>query len=277
MDYSKIWKSICDSVWICTTTKYVNDPNRVPATLRELQKLHIPDDMIHLNIMPHGSHETGHLSCTANHIEVMKRARANNHQQILVFEDDIAVYKTTNINECLETLKNFVQTNTFDILYLGCFAHKMEKGIHRYRVRKASCYATHGYLIRANLMDQIKVLSPYDIRDHATFLMTKKHEGTFEKVCLTTPEHPSIDIWLILMSDANLIQSYAIYPTLLYQKSLPGTIVYKYSIEPFISTFGDVYTSFIFMCIFILLVIMIVIILVISIKYHRQVKQTGIQ
>ncbi len=257
MDYSKAWKDICDGVWICTTTKYVNDPERVPATLKQLKALHIPEDMIHLNIMPHGSHATGHLSCTANHIEVMKQARTKNHRRILVVEDDIELYKTTDVKKSLEVVKNFVKTKKFDILYLGCFAHKMEKGIHRCEIRKASCYATHGYIMNIEFMEMIKHLKPDDIVDHSHFLLTKKKEGTIEKAWLTTPEHPSIDVWFILLSDSNLIAAYSIYPTLLYQKSLPSTISYKYTVEPFISTFGDIYVGIIGMGLFIIFVIVV--------------------
>lgn len=272
MDYSNMWRYICDGVWICTTTKYVKDPNRVPATLGQLKLLHIPEDLIRLNIMPHGSHETGHMSCTANHIEVMKKARAKNQRRILVFEDDITLYKTADIERSIRMLKEFVQKNKFDILYLGCFAHKMEIGIHRYQIRKASCYATHGYLICTELMDMIKNLRPRDIVDHSNILLTKKKDHNLGKSALTIAEHPSIDIWLILLSDFNMIASYALYPTLLYQKSLPMTVGYKYTIEPIVSISGDLYKASILISLFVIVITMIIIVIVYAFKKRKSTK-----
>lgn len=268
MDYDNIWRSICDAVWVCTTDKYINDPLRVPHTLKELEKLHVPSDMININIMPHGTHKTGHLSCTANHIEAIKKARNKYHKRIFIVEDDISVHVTTDINKCLETLHQFITDpkNHFDILYVGCFAHKMQTGIHRYRIRKASCYATHGYIINIGFMDMIKQLTPEDIVSHSYKMLENKEDYTVEKSFLTTPEHPSIDVWLILLSDNNFIKSYCIYPNILYQNSIKSTIAYKYTIEPAVSTFGNMYFAIIILGICTLLLILIPII----IMYYRR-------
>ncbi len=253
MDYSKVWKEVCDGIWICTTTKYINDPKRVPAMLNQLKLLHIPSDMIHLNIMPHGSHSNGHLSCTANHIEVMKKARSKNHRRILVFEDDLKVYQTADIGACLKVLKEFVQTKRFDILYLGCVANNIERGIsNKYQIRRASCYGTHAYLISTDLMEIMKTLSPQDVVDHAEFLLANK-QGT-------KPFHsfPSIDIWFILLSDAKYVDVYSMSPTIFYQQSLPLNGAYKYTIEPFISTAGGLHQGIILMSVFLIFVIVVI-------------------
>lgn len=276
MNQKSIWYDICDAVWICTTDKYVNDPNRLQATLQEFEKMKIPKDMIHTNVMPHGTYPTGHLSCTHNHITVMQKAISAGHKRIFVVEDDVMLHGDVDIDLALEETKKFLhnQDKPCDIFYLGCFAQRMERGPFRhpgtFQIRKASCWALHGYIINYDLMLRISKLKPEEIMLHGYELLKLKPKYSLDKLWLSMLEHPSIDTWLILLSDNNYIRSYCIYPNVLYQKSHPSSITYKYVMEPGIANIGTIYgTTVLYSVIVIILVIIICIGLVCFVKSRK--------
>ena len=62
----------------------------------------------------------GQLGCLLSHIKILEKAKNNNYQNILIFEDDVIFCK--NFIEKLVKLLKKVKHNEghFDILYLGC-------------------------------------------------------------------------------------------------------------------------------------------------------------
>ncbi len=78
----------------------------------------------------------GELGCLMSHIEILEKAKSNNYQNILIFEDDVIFCK--NFTERLVKLLKKVKQNegNFDILYLGCSQKHKWKNI----VRKEDYY-----------------------------------------------------------------------------------------------------------------------------------------
>jgi GR25 family glycosyltransferase involved in LPS biosynthesis len=90
--------------------------------------------------------------CTLAHIELYKMAKRENLSHICIFEDDIMFDK--RFNEYLPVVKNFIDTNKWNLFYFG--------GNHGGRttptdnpnvVKCKSILCTHAYMIHSNCYD----------------------------------------------------------------------------------------------------------------------------
>ena len=62
----------------------------------------------------------GQLGCLMSHIKILEKAKNNNYQNILIFEDDVIFCKNF-IEKLVKLLKKVKQNEgNFDVLYLGC-------------------------------------------------------------------------------------------------------------------------------------------------------------
>lgn len=258
---SSIWRDICDAVWICTTEKNVNVEDRAKKTFGTLVVTGVPEDMIYVNVVPHGEYETGHLSCTANHLCAMRRALARGHTTILVVEDDLSLYSAADVHRSLGGVKSFLRSSRakeWDILYLGAFVHRIERGPARHTVRAASCFGAHAYLANEGFMRRMVQYTPHTIVQHAEALLSGTSQGhVLASRWWTIRQNLSIDILLLLLSDCGIIHSYALYPSIFYQRSYSVSALYRYSLEPVVAVaVGDSYNS--------LLVILLVILALVA-------------
>ena len=123
---------------------------------------------------------SGELGCLYSHIEVIKDAKRNEYQKILILEDDIILPK--NINKVLEEIKNIPWD--WKLLYLGASQldwTDIELTDKKYYKCK-NTYGTFAYSIDCSLFDEIiataqKFNKPIDIC--LTELQNKYKENSF--------------------------------------------------------------------------------------------------
>jgi GR25 family glycosyltransferase involved in LPS biosynthesis len=237
----------CDAAWICTTTKYEQDPQRLPRT-RTLAHdvLQIPKPKLFVNTMPHGNRPTHGLCCTENHLTCYKNALRHNHGVILVLEDDVDVHKHVDLRRTLANVTNFVRNaaNTWNLLFFGCFAQQMDadKDIvsrrETYTIRRAACWSLHGYVINRKTMQWMAQFEPEDIVEYASRQL-KKMPLFPDRVFQSFAKHPSLDGFYVLCARSNQLQCYTLYPHLFFQHSYKSSQGYSYLLEPVIAATGD--------------------------------------
>ncbi len=248
----------CDAVWICTTNKNIK-LDKYKKTLQILQDdLNIPKKKIYTNVMKHGSHETPELSCSANHLEVWNRASLKKHKIVFIVEDDLSIAPFANFDKADYAIQDFLKSKTsWDILYLGCFAQKIETGMKRYTIRKAICWALHAYVVTDKFMKKYNNFTPKQIRE-GCYEMEKKISDSDRYFQKNFTKTPGIDSWVVLLSGMGEINSYSIYPHILSQNSRRGTDVYSVTVEPMIAITGKAWNGLALFFILILFILGIV-------------------
>lgn len=93
----------------------------------------------------------GQYGCISSHINIIKMAKKNNWESVLVLEDDVEFLNTTFIDDAVEQLK-FKDWNLF---YLGSNTHEplQKESNNLLRIKKG--YATHAIAYHKRFYDQI--------------------------------------------------------------------------------------------------------------------------
>jgi GR25 family glycosyltransferase involved in LPS biosynthesis len=139
--------------------------DRWELALKEFKKIGIENDVFRFNGVY--NKENGNLGCTHSHYNVIKHAKDNNYERILIFEDDV-LFLDENISlieNILEQLKNI----EYDIFYFGAtvdpnvgFLYKETENI----VRTNFAYALQSYSVTNKVYDFIlKNAINYEIMD----------------------------------------------------------------------------------------------------------------
>lgn len=131
------------------------------------------------------------LAAASSHREVVKIAKENNFEKILILEDDAKFYNTENyrgidiIEKALDQLSNI---DNWEIFFLGSNLHDTELKLCTPNLIKCDCcVSTQAYILNRN---------------------------TFDKI-LNEPEIRYMDVFL----NNNFTEKYIVYPLSLVQKS----------------------------------------------------------
>lgn len=123
--YNKTLFNLIDKIYVINMDK---DRERMLILDKKLKKLGLEYERIsgvdgekkykELNVKT--KLRPGQLGCLLSHLKILEKAKKNNYQNILIFEDDVIFCK--NFIEKLVKLLKKVKHNEghFDILYLGC-------------------------------------------------------------------------------------------------------------------------------------------------------------
>jgi len=120
-------------------------PERNLETIVELKKLGIKKP----NRFNAISNNIPLVGCALSHIGCIEKAKENDWDYVIIFEDDI---KIEGKQKLIEKFNKFIKYD-FDVLYLGCWNYvppvKVEKDLAR--VVKASC--NHAYVVKSHYYD----------------------------------------------------------------------------------------------------------------------------
>jgi len=120
-------------------------PERNLETIVELKKLGIKKP----NRFNAISNNIPLVGCALSHIGCIEKAKENDWDYVIIFEDDI---KIEGKQKLIEKFNKFIKYD-FDVLYLGCWNYvppvKVEKDLSR--VVKASC--NHAYVVKSHYYD----------------------------------------------------------------------------------------------------------------------------
>ncbi len=185
---------------VCISLK--SDEQRRQQTLNECNKINLPVKFHIVERNPLG----GVLGCLESHIQVIKYAKQNNFQNILIIEDDVqfdmSVLQNTNI----------VVPEDWQMFYLG---YHVNKG-YRYQnniMKILSALTTHAYILRDTMYDYILDNIGKDWKSIPEFHDWNIHEKPF----FESDKH-AIDIFYSKWVHHRLDQTYGIYPLIAYQR-----------------------------------------------------------
>ena len=121
------------------------------------RKIHIEKQLKLVNWSAHRFpailHSFGHLGCSLSHLTLLKYAKNNNLDHILILEDDILFL---NPSLFLDSLNKFLKTYTnFDVLLLaGSNAADYEMN-DDFCIKTSKCHSTTGYLVKNHYYDTL--------------------------------------------------------------------------------------------------------------------------
>jgi len=96
------------------------------------------------------------LGCTLTHLNIIKDAKKNNLENVVIFEDDIEFNPL--VESYLPVIKDFIENNNWHIFYFGGNHLGKEKSWVKItdKVRRVNrTYTTHAYIINKNCYDLI--------------------------------------------------------------------------------------------------------------------------
>lgn len=141
-------------------------------------------------------HSDGRLGCIKSHLEIIKQAKANNLDNVLIFEDD-AIFINNNINNIIRECTSQLPAD-WELFYLGANLHIPIPSYSKNLAILNYAYATHAIAYSKNVYD--------------------KFIDKFENLLAVTKQDDILDVWL-----ANHIQpsgkSYIAKPILATQKN----------------------------------------------------------
>ena len=96
-------------------------------------------------------HNFGAIGCSLSHLELLKYAKKNNLDHILIMEDDISFL---NINVFINSLNKFLTSNiNFDVVLLAGNNMGPYLKTNDYCVKIKKCQTTTGYLVKQHYYD----------------------------------------------------------------------------------------------------------------------------
>lgn len=96
----------------------------------------------------------GEAGCRKSHINIIKKAKEQNLDRVMIFEDD--VYFNDKITEYENIINNFIDNNNYDLFYLGCnFNQSPTIQISEYIKKVSFAWTTHCYIVNKNVYDKI--------------------------------------------------------------------------------------------------------------------------
>ena len=161
------------------------------------------------------THKYGAIGCSLSHLMLLKHAKVNNLEHILIMEDDITFLNPSqfiqNINNCLSTHKDF------DVLLIAGNNMGEYENLSKYCVKVNYCQTTTGYLVKKHYYD--KLIQNYEegIKNLIKYITTKNKKLI---------NYFSIDCyWFKLQKIDNW---YLVVPLTIIQKSDYSNIEKKY-------------------------------------------------
>lgn len=139
--------------------------DRWELALKEFKKIGIENDVTRFNGVY--NKDNGNLGCTLSHYNVIKDAKDNNYERILIFEDDV-LFLDNDVSLIENTLDQLNNIN-YDIFYLGAtvapnvgFFIKESENL----LKTNFAYTTHSYSVTSKNYDFIlKNVVNYNIID----------------------------------------------------------------------------------------------------------------
>jgi GR25 family glycosyltransferase involved in LPS biosynthesis len=121
------------------------------------KKIHTENQLKLLNWTAHRFpailHSFGALGCSLSHLTLLKYARRNNLDHILILEDDILFL---NPSLFLDSLNKFLKTyNNFDVLLLAGSNAGDYESTDDFCVKVSKCHSTTGYLVKNHYYDTL--------------------------------------------------------------------------------------------------------------------------
>jgi GR25 family glycosyltransferase involved in LPS biosynthesis len=121
------------------------------------RKIHIEKQLKLVNWSAHRFpailHSFGHLGCSLSHLTLLKYAKNNNLDHILILEDDVTFL---NPSLFLDNLNQFLKTHTnFDVLLLAGNNIGNYERIDDCCVKVSQCQTTTAYLVKNNYYDTL--------------------------------------------------------------------------------------------------------------------------
>ncbi len=242
--------SLIPAVYICTVD--VKDGEEKMSSKRHIQmkrfinRLNIPNNKVHWNIVPRMHKGTQQLSSTDNHLLAMKDALKHNYDYVLIFEDDLYLRNEDSnfqIDKCIPALNDFLHfwdnTKNNDIIYLGHIAWKLGKrvsGKEQYCIVESLGQCIHAYIINKNMMKFLTSFTCEEIID-----ISKKHwtSGSCGY---------ALDTFITIQIRNKKCRSFAFYPQFIMQDSIKGYDEWSKTLEYVCWTFGSLEGFFTIMC-----------------------------
>jgi len=93
---------------------------------------------------------SGHYACLLSHIKVIKKAKKNNYNNIMILEDDVIFN-----NNFLEEIKK-IKLPQYDLIYLGGLIKEKKVFLNGWG-KRLKVMGAYGYIINKNMYDKILV------------------------------------------------------------------------------------------------------------------------
>jgi hypothetical protein len=189
---------------------------RIPIVRAEMMRLGIDKYTIHeqeppVITDPKKRTEAVTLSCTENHLSIYQKGMK--HPYILVLEDDVYIpFDRIDIFFILDEVRKFIQSNDWDIFYLGHFPWMIKKISPD--IGESISWCTHAYFISQRAMKYISRYKPREILQIGRLIVP----GVFP---FLFPEGGGIDTFMAYCAHKKYLKSHCSIPMLVYQYSIP--------------------------------------------------------
>ena len=100
--------------------------------------------------------EIGYLGCRDSHIDVIKDAKKNNYEKILILEDDFVFVNKDK--DLIYNILNQLSTIDWELFYFGATVHLYEGKLTKVSenlVKTNFAYTTHSYAVNSKAFDYI--------------------------------------------------------------------------------------------------------------------------
>jgi glycosyl transferase family 25 len=126
----------------------ISRPDRKQHVESQLDLIGIKGERFNAIKLPNGA-----LGCSLSHLELLKYAKSNNLDHILIMEDDIMFLNTEIF---INSLHNFLSSNiNFDVLLLAGNNMGPYLKVNDYCVKIKKCQTTTGYLVKQHYYDKL--------------------------------------------------------------------------------------------------------------------------
>jgi GR25 family glycosyltransferase involved in LPS biosynthesis len=194
----------------------VVNSKRIPQVSKDLSTMGVTDYEFNYQVPPAVKNFVNiTLSCTDNHLQIYRKALERRFPYICVFEDDVYIPPShlPRVREVLSRVKQFIQSDDWDLIYLGNFPWKIGaekgRGIH-----EGVFWCTHAYIISERGMRYMLKYSPEEMMKIGRTAVPSSFDMVFR-------EGGGIDTFLAYSSVRNRLKSYAVVPMLVEQSSIP--------------------------------------------------------
>lgn len=130
-------------------------PDRWKDISSEFRHLGIFDSVSRMSGIPDKHRELG---CLKAHLQCVQDAIENNHENILIMEDDVSFLPFNN--GILKEIVNFLRTDhTWDLFYLGGYVNYPAKFVRK-NIFKSHIYCAHAYIVNRRIFTHIMSATP---------------------------------------------------------------------------------------------------------------------
>jgi glycosyl transferase family 25 len=134
-----------DSIYCINLNKRID---RWLKVKQEFEKIGILDKVKRFNAI---ERQDGRIGCIKSHIEILKLAKKENLNNVLIFEDDVT-FLQENTSDCLSTALSQLPEN-WTLLYLGANIHNSLESYSDNLIRIKNGYSTHAIAYHKSIFD----------------------------------------------------------------------------------------------------------------------------